>query len=71
MSKTVFPFQIYHIEEPSECRRGCGTLLVRIEGIAETGMLRVSCEALANIETDALQLKVHNECPALEKDDKA
>ena len=57
-------FQIYHIEEPSECSRGCGTLLIRIEGICEnSGMIRVACEAVADIETGALRLKVHNECP--------
>ena len=69
MARTM-TLQIYHIEEPSECFRGCGTPLVRIEGILETGsMTRLACEAVADIETGALRLKVHNECPAVKGSD--
>ena len=61
---------ISHIEEPSKCHRGCGALLIRIEGISEHtgGTMRISCEAVADIETGAIRLKIHNECRTQEND---
>ena len=61
---------ISHIEQPPKCHRGCGTPLIRIEDIhKDTGStIRLSCEAIADIETGAIRLKVHNKCPTQEND---
>ena len=62
--------QIYHIEEVAECKRGCGTPVVQLEVIHEdTGLMRVTCEAIANIATGEIHLKVHTECPKKENYD--